>query len=114
MLMINAAWYEVLQIALTAVVGMIGIGIAVEGYGSRHAHPLQRILFAVGGLLLIDAGLVTDLIGVGIILLCFLWQALENKKLDGHMEPADGFYKDKKKGYWLTESFREIARLIKA
>ncbi|MDO5436014.1 MAG: TRAP transporter permease [Clostridia bacterium] len=112
MLMIGAQWYEVLIITCTAIIGMIGVGVAVEGYGSRHAHPIQRILFAVGGILLVDAGTVTDIIGIVIIALCFLWQWAENKKFGGRLEPADEFYRDKDKGYALKESFVNIAKLF--
>ncbi len=113
MLMIGAAWYDVVLITVTAIIGMIGIGVAVEGYGSRHAHPVQRILFAIGGLMLVDAGLTTDIIGIIIIAVCFLWQWLENKRLGGRMAPADNYYADKSRTFPLYESVLCIRDLFK-
>lgn len=116
MLFIGAQWYEVAWIAVTATIGMIGIGAAVEGYYKRHAHPLQRILFLVGGFLLVDPGMITDFVGLAIIICCFGWQWLENKKFGGKLEPSSDFYAgmsfNKKMGYMATESFVMIGRLF--
>lgn len=116
LLFINAHWYEVAQIAITAMIGMIGIGAAVEGYTMRHTHPLQRLLFLAGGLMLIDPGLWTDVIGICIIGLVFGWQLLENKKFGGKYEPTMNLYRDmrlgKKIGYMFTESFVMIGKLF--
>ena len=64
MLFIDARWYDILQIGLTSIVGMVGLGAALEGYFTRHAHLLQRVLFLAGGLLLIEPSLITDIIGI--------------------------------------------------
>ncbi|MDO4546897.1 MAG: TRAP transporter permease [Clostridia bacterium] len=117
MLMINAEWYDVLRITVTALIGMFGIGAALEGYYSRHAHLLQRIMFLVGGLMLIEPGLMTDIIGIGLVVLSGAWQELENKRLGGRMEPSDDYYHGmsipKRLLTQLGESFVMIVRLIK-
>ena len=117
MLIIGAQWYDVVQIVATALIGMIGVGVALEGYGSRHANALQRLMFLVGGLLLIDAGLTTDIIGIALIALGCLWQWAQNKKLGGRLEPASDWYAGmkgiKKIGFILAEPFKDIAALLK-
>jgi len=116
MLFIGAQWYDILQIGVTSVFGMLGIAAALEGYFTRHAHLLQRILFLAGGLLLIEPSLVTDIIGVIIIIIPILWQDLENKKFGGRMEPSHDTYAGmsfgKKLTTVLTESFVMIGKLF--
>ena len=116
MLFIGAQWYDILQIGVTSIFGMLGIAAALEGYYTRHAHLLQRILFLAGGLLLIEPSLVTDIIGVIIIIIPILWQDLENKKFGGRMEPSHDTYAGmsfgKKLTTVLTESFVMIGKLF--
>ncbi len=116
MLMIDAHWYDILRITATALVGMMGIGAALEGYYTRHAHLFQRVMFLIGGLLLVEPGLITDIIGIGLVVVAGLWQELENRKLGGRMKPSNDFYKgmsfvEKLKSIF-TESFVMIARVI--
>ena len=116
MLFIGAQWYDILQIGVTSVFGMLGIAAALEGYFTRHAHLLQRLLFLAGGLLLIEPSLITDIIGVVIIIIPILWQDLENKKFGGRMEPSHDNYAGmsfgKKLSTVLTESFVMIGKLF--
>ena len=42
---------------------------------------IQRILSAAGGLLLIDPGEITDVIGISLILIVFVWQLLQKKQI---------------------------------
>ena len=116
MLFIGAQWYDIIQIGVTSVLGMIGIAAALEGYYTRHAHLLQRLLFLAGGLLLIEPSLITDIIGIVVIIIPILWQAIENKRLGGKLEPShhlyDGMSFGKKLGTVLTESFVMIGKLF--
>ncbi len=117
MLFIGTQWYDVAQIAVTAIIGMIGVGAAVEGYFTRHAHPIQRLLFLVGGLMLIEPALVTDMIGIILIATATSWQWLENRRFGGRMEPSSDWYKGmsfgKKMGFMVKESFVALAALGK-
>lgn len=116
MLLIGAHWYDVVQISLTAIIGMIGIAAALEGYFTRHAHLLQRVLFLAGGLLLIEPGLLTDIIGIVVIVIPMLWQALENKRFGGKLEPSnhlyDGLTTVQKISKVLSESFVMLGKLF--
>ena len=117
MLFIGAHWYDVVQIGLTSIIGMVGVGAALEGYMSRHAHLLQRVLFLAGGLLLIEPSLMTDIIGIVVIGAAILWQEIENKRFGGRLEPSfekyNGMGTVKKIGYMLAESFIMFGRLFK-
>ena len=69
-----AGWWEVAQIALTAIVGIFGVSAALEGHILTRVPIWQRLLLAAGGLSLIYPGLLTDVIGLGVIVLMLLLQ----------------------------------------
>lgn len=62
-----------IQVAITAAIGVFLISVAVEGFLFRKVNAVLRILCFAGAYLLIDSGLITDIIGiaicVGIVLL---------------------------------------------
>ncbi len=70
---------------VTACGGMLGVGIAMIGYGLANMKWWERIWFAVGGLLLIDPGLTTDLVGLAMLGLGFLyqWRNAKRSKSEG-------------------------------
>ena len=77
MLFIDTTAGEVILIVLTSLIGMFGVASGLEGYMLRNASWWERLLSIVGGLLLIYPGLVTDLIGFGLVGLVFVIQILE-------------------------------------
>lgn len=76
LLMINATPFNVLQMMVTSIIGMIGIGAAVSAFLITRAGWLERIIFFAGGLLLIDPGLTTDVIGAGLLIVGYLSQRI--------------------------------------
>ncbi len=60
MLLIETNAVEVIQIAITSLVGIFGVAAALEGFLFTHMSWVSRILLCVGGLMLIYPGLVTD------------------------------------------------------
>jgi len=47
------AWYEILVSAVTAMIGVVALAAAVEGWLLGPASPWQRVVLAVGALLLV-------------------------------------------------------------
>ena len=80
MLFIDTGVWEVVLICITSVVGIFGVSAALEGYIMGHMSWYQRILSAVGGLLLIYPGLITDLAGLLLVGLVVALQVIEQKK----------------------------------
>ena len=74
LLMINATFLTVLLSTITAILGMWGLSLAMIGFCQHVLTILQRIVFFLGGLCLIIPGTYTDLAGLIILVLCFLWQ----------------------------------------
>ncbi len=80
MLFIDTSTWEVIQIAATSLVGMFSVSAALEGYLICRMSWFQRIMSAVGGLLLIYPGLVTDLMGLGLVSIAVVLQIIQKKK----------------------------------
>ena len=79
MLLVDTTVGEVILICITSLVGIFGVSAALEGYVGGHMPWYLRILSAVGGLLLIYPGLVTDTAGLLLVGLVLLAQFLANK-----------------------------------
>jgi TRAP-type uncharacterized transport system fused permease subunit len=62
------------QMLMTSVVGMIGVGAAVEGWYWTRMAWWERIAALAAGLMLIDPATVTDVTGLGIMGLLTIFQ----------------------------------------
>ena len=82
MLFIDTTPVEIIQICITSLVGIFGVSAALEGYCLCHMKWYQRILSLVGGLMLIYPGLLTDAVGLGLVILMVITQMVEKRKED--------------------------------
>ena len=77
--------FDMILVIVTAIVGIFGISAALEGYMTARMNVLQRIMSAVGGILLIIPGWVTDVSGIVLVSAVIVWQiiqrSVEKKKL---------------------------------
>lgn len=80
MLFIDTTVWEVILICITSFVGIFGVSASLEGYFIHNMSWYERIISAVGGLLLIYPGLVTDLIGLGMVVIVLVIQLITSKK----------------------------------
>ena len=81
LLLIDTTPIQVIQIVITSILGMVGIGAAMEGYFITHAGKLERVFFLIGGLLLVDPGAMTDVIGFVLLAALYVYQKKKVKKL---------------------------------
>ncbi len=79
MLMLNAHWYEVLQIVVTSTIGMLGVGMGLERFWTSKLNIIQQLASIAGGLMLIDPGTVTDLCGIILVGGVIIWQYFQGK-----------------------------------
>ena len=80
LLFIDTTAPEVILICITAVVGIFGVSAALEGYLLAPMPWYQRIMSAVGGIMLIIPGLVTDTVGLGLVAVAVVLQLIGRKK----------------------------------
>ncbi|MFS0750856.1 TRAP transporter permease [Oceanobacillus sp. 1P07AA] len=71
---------EVVIITVTAIIGIIGFGAALEGFYKMELQWLIRIILGIGSLLLIIPESYTDIIGIIIVILIFGWKTIQYKK----------------------------------
>ncbi|HEU5319189.1 MAG TPA: TRAP transporter large permease subunit, partial [Methylomirabilota bacterium] len=75
-LLFQGPWSEVLRAVATGTVGVVCLAAGLEGYFLRAATWLERGLFLLAALLLIDPGLLTDLAGLVVLLAALALQRL--------------------------------------
>ncbi len=80
MLFIDTTASEVILICITSFVGIFAVSSALEGYFLHHMRWYERIVSVIGGLLLIYPGVVTDVIGLGLVAVVLVAQILTRKK----------------------------------
>ncbi len=80
MLFIDTTAWEVVQICITSLVGIFSVSAALEGYFLHNMSWYERIITLIGGLMLIIPGLLTDVIGVGMVVIVLVIQLLTRKK----------------------------------
>jgi len=57
----------VLQIAISAVLGLYGVAAALNGFLYKHIHPVLRLVLVAAGLGMMIPGTLTDIIGFAVI-----------------------------------------------
>ena len=81
MLFIETTVPEVVLICVTSVVGIFGVSAALEGYFLTRMKWYERAVSLVGGLLLIYPGIVTDLVGLGLVVIMAVLQFVEKARV---------------------------------
>ncbi len=80
MLFIDTTAVEVILICATSLIGIFAVSSSLEGYLMHRMSWFERVLSAIGGLLLIYPGLVTDIIGLSLVAIIVILQILTRKK----------------------------------
>ena len=80
MLLIDTNALEVVQVVVTSIVGILSLGIGLEGYVRGELPWPLRIVAVAGGLLLLVPSTWSDIVGIVVVVLIFLFQILRNKK----------------------------------
>ena len=95
MLMINATALTIIFIVITALIGMFGISVALEGYGFKNTgffygtnaskgvivtfDVIERLLFALGGFLCVIPETKSDIIGLSLMAILIVYQLILKK-----------------------------------
>jgi TRAP-type uncharacterized transport system fused permease subunit len=81
MLLIGTTPFTLAQNLITACCGMFGVGAAMIGYCLAPMRWWERIGFGVAGLMLIDPGTLTDIIGIAILAVGLIYQWHKSKSV---------------------------------
>lgn len=80
MLLFNVTAIDMIWMLITSLVGIIGVAAGVNGWFLTNMTWWERLLSAVGGLLLIVPGIVTDVAGIGLVGLVLILQRIKKAK----------------------------------
>ncbi|MEL4027271.1 TRAP transporter permease [Caldifermentibacillus hisashii] len=72
---------QIILAFITAIIGVIGLASAVEGWLLRHSYWYERLLLFIGSICMIIPGILTDIIGLVIITGLYLYQKLFRRHL---------------------------------
>ncbi len=69
-----------IEVIVTAILGIFGVAAGLRGYAFDHMNMLVRLVIIAGGLLLIDAGFISDIIGIVVVVGICVIQVIGKKK----------------------------------
>ena len=76
--------WQVIQIAISALLGIFAIAAALNGHLYCKINPFLRLVLVVGGLGMMIPGTWTDLAGLALVLVVIAIQYLTNKRHKAH------------------------------
>ena len=80
MLLIDTTVLSVIQMAITAVIGIFGVAAGMEGYCFAQMNIVIRLVEVCGGLMLIHPSLITDLCGLALVIGGLAFQYMLGRK----------------------------------
>ena len=78
-LMIDATPISLITVLVTSVIGMVGLSASMIGCLVKPLNGIERVMLFVGGLLMIQPGLVTDLVGFLLLASVLFFQQRRSK-----------------------------------
>lgn len=79
-LMVDGTPLDLISATVTALIGMVSLSSALIGFLADKCNLLERLLLVAGGLLMIQPGIVTDVIGIVIFVAILLLQMKRRQK----------------------------------
>jgi len=76
----GSAWYHVLWPVATAMIGVIALAGSLFGWFIGAANRVHRVMLFIAALSLIKPGLITDIVGFGLLGLVIVMQLISSRK----------------------------------
>ncbi len=80
MVLVDTTAFEVVQVVITSVLGILALGVGLEGYLKGAVPWPLRIIALAAGLFLVYPGTVSDIVGLAVVGGIFLFQTFTHKK----------------------------------
>lgn len=80
LLLVNTPVLDSVWVVIVAAFATISMSIVVIGYFRRRMNVLERLLLAVGAMLLVTPATITDILGMGLSAAVLVWMVLSSKK----------------------------------
>ena len=78
-----SGWWEVVQIAISALLGIFAIAASLNGFLYKKLHWMLRVVLAIGGLGMMIPGTLTDVAGLVLVAAVIAYQRISAKKQNG-------------------------------
>ncbi len=88
-IILRAPWWELAYVLPTCLLGSAVLGAAVRGYYLRKMPIWHRLLAGVGSVMLMDARIMTDLMGIALVALIYLVEYVATRRERENAEQAD-------------------------
>ena len=72
--------FDIVLITFTAVIGIIALSAAVEGYFKTSLNPFIRLILGAGALMMIIPETITDIAGLILVAIIFAWDYIKDRK----------------------------------
>ena len=72
--------FQVVQICISALLGIFGVAAALNGFLVRRLSAPLRVVLALGGLGMMIPGVITDVLGLVLMVGIFLYEYLKAKR----------------------------------
>ena len=79
MLLIDISLLPGIQMVITSMIGIIGVSSGIMGYLVYKAAWWERMALIVGGVMLVDPGAITDIVGLSLIALGVVSQVIRKR-----------------------------------
>lgn len=79
MLLIDISLLPGIQMVITSMIGIIGVSSGIMGYLVYKAAWWERVALIVGGVMLVDPGAITDIVGLSLIALGVVSQVIRKR-----------------------------------
>ncbi len=76
----NVSVFEIIQIALSSLIGLFAIAAALNGHLKRKINTVLRILLVAAGLYMMIPGTLTDVIGLAVLGFVIIYQNIRKEK----------------------------------
>jgi TRAP transporter 4TM/12TM fusion protein len=82
LLLVDSSYFTITVAAITAIIGVVSLGVFVEGYLFKETNFLVRIMSLAAAMLLMIPGGFTDIAGFILFSIVFIIQRIKNKKFE--------------------------------
>ena len=80
MLLIDVTAFKVIQIIVTSLIGIFGVAAAMNGFLFKTMSWPVRVVICVAGLMMMDPTVMTDIVGIVLMVLVLVYQHLAARK----------------------------------
>ncbi|MBP7030245.1 MAG: TRAP transporter permease [Spirochaetes bacterium] len=81
LLLLGGSFWHIILSIITSIIGMTAVSASLTGYFFKNLNSWQRVILFIAGIMLIDPGITTDIIGIVIIAAIYLNQVFLAKRV---------------------------------